>query len=266
MDTSLLEKQFKEMGTRLKLENEDWVLGRFSINILQDRKGEYFYLYLSNPDQLDVGVVDFRPRDRHLLLMIRQSDRRGEQKHKFLCGHDERHWFVAAVPNFSGVKDVPSAMEALKPDVVREQQLRKGVKGRKLKRRKNKAYIRQGEWFFMPIVGFEPPKPLILKNEPIRRSGKPHMCEFVYRSGGETVYVSSEYPNGLTQSEFSTLCRENPELYTRNWRLMVRNARVYVKGRVWHPDHATILLQDWHLVEMNTEFQAPSMGNLAFLD
>jgi hypothetical protein len=30
---------------------------------------------------------------RHLLLMARSWT-----KDKFLCGHDERHWFVCAVP------------------------------------------------------------------------------------------------------------------------------------------------------------------------
>jgi len=37
---------------------------------------------------------------------------------KFLCGHDERHWFVAAVPG-RGVSNVRTAMEALKPAAVR---------------------------------------------------------------------------------------------------------------------------------------------------
>ncbi|MFO0960881.1 MAG: hypothetical protein U0800_26160 [Isosphaeraceae bacterium] len=36
-------------------------------------------------------MLDVQPADRHLLLMFRE----GEQKSKFLCGHDER-WFVAA--------------------------------------------------------------------------------------------------------------------------------------------------------------------------
>jgi hypothetical protein len=35
---------------------------------------------------------------------------------------------------------------------------------------------------------------------------------------------------------------------------------------VRHPDHATIVLRDWHQVVMNTESQAPSMRSLAFID
>ncbi len=264
MDVSLLEKQFNEIGARLKLETRNT---GFSIDILSDRKGEYFCLELSDRNELDVKVIDTQPQERHLLLMLRESDRHRITKHKFLCGHDERHWFVAAVPG-RGTKDVNSAMEALKPPSVRYHQYRQGLKNSQLKRRRNKAYIRQGEWFFIPIEGFNPPGNLILKNEPISRGfgSKPHICEFVYRSGGETVYVCYEFPNGITQAEYNTLCNQNPKYRKRNWKVMVREPKVYAKGKISHLDHATIVLNGWHQVEMNLEFQAPSKQNVKFLD
>ena len=48
-------------------------------------------------------MLDTRPNLRHLLLMSRNC--RTGAKEKFLCGHDERHWFVAAIPrgNAAGV-------------------------------------------------------------------------------------------------------------------------------------------------------------------
>ena len=47
--------------------------------------------------------------DRHLLLLVR----RGERKSKFLCGFDERHWFVAAIlESESGVTGVATAKAA----------------------------------------------------------------------------------------------------------------------------------------------------------
>lgn len=49
-------------------------------------------------EDADLLVLDTQPRDRHLLLLNRQvsnQPRQPEIKHKFLCGHDERHWFVA---------------------------------------------------------------------------------------------------------------------------------------------------------------------------
>ena len=47
---------------------------------------------------------------------------------------------------------------------------------------------------------------------------------------------------------------------------MRRNPQVYVKGRVSHPDHKTIVLPGWHQVHMNTEHRSAAMQNMAFLD
>lgn len=47
---------------------------------------------------------------------------------------------------------------------------------------------------------------------------------------------------------------------------MRRDAAVYVKGRVSHADHATITLDGWHQVVMNTENEAAAMRHVAFLD
>jgi len=264
-----LTKQFDKMGARIKLDSgPTWRRG-FSIDIRRDKEGEYFALQAAGIDAktLAASVVDLRPQDRHLLLLVKEPGDRGEVKHKFLCGHDERHWFVAAVPGQS-VKNVPEAMEALKPEVVKERELQTGVKGQGRRRRKNASYIRQGEWFFIPEPHFSPDPKLVIKKEPIRRGngGKPHMCELVYRSGGETVYVNGDYPNGLTQNQWNALCHREPSQKKRNWRVMARNAKVYAKGRVWHADHATIVLHGWHEVRMNRENDAPSMRHVAFLD
>src|SRR5438874_10650679 len=73
----------------------------------------------------------------------------GGQKSKFLCGHGERHWFVAAVPESArGVSGVVEAMRALQPDGVRDAVAQ--TRPKDPLRRKNAAYVRQGEWFFVP--------------------------------------------------------------------------------------------------------------------
>jgi len=59
---------------------------------LKDKDGEYFDIRCQEGPEPE--VADVRPRSRHLLLMIRD----GRDKLKYLCGHDERHWFAAAVP------------------------------------------------------------------------------------------------------------------------------------------------------------------------
>lgn len=205
-----------------------------------------------------------RPTDRHLLLLVRD----GRDKSKFLCGHDERHWFVAAVPEAAPVGTVAQAMEALKPAEVRDAQGRLGLRAGERNRRRNAAFVRQGEWFFLPVAGFGVDESRVRHWEPIRRGwgSKPHMAEWCYRSGGETVHVCDRHPNGLLQAQHRHVLRTEPGARAWGWRVMMRNAGVYVRGRVRHTDHATIELAGWHRVVMNTESQAAAMRHVAFLD
>jgi hypothetical protein len=48
-----------------------------------------------------------------------------------LCGHDERHWFVAAVPERASASNVKTAFAVLKPVTVRQREDRLKVKSRK---------------------------------------------------------------------------------------------------------------------------------------
>ena len=81
--------------------------------------------------------------------------------------------------------------------------------------------------------------------------------------GGETVYVSTKYPAGLTATEYKRL---PPEERNRGFRMMKRDARVYVRGEITHRDHKTVYLRGWHRVLMNTENRSLAMRFLAFLD
>ncbi|MDB5350119.1 MAG: hypothetical protein JWN86_1366 [Planctomycetota bacterium] len=67
---------------------------------------------------------------------------------------------------------------------------------------------------------------------------------------------------------FEVIRRPDAEAEAKNWgwRVMQRNAEVYVRGRVRHADHRTITLHGWHRVLMNTENQSRAMRNVAFLD
>ena len=131
--------------------------------------------------------------------------------------------------------------------------------------RRNRAFIRQGEWFFVPAPDLRVDPKRILRHEPIRRgAGKPHFCQELYRTGGERVYVRFDYPNGLTHEKYLEL---TPEVRKRHrWQIMQRDAVVFVRGYVRHPDHATIWLDEWHRVLMNEETKARAMRHVAFLD
>jgi len=268
MDTTLLEKQFAGMGARLKVNVRPTIrrsrFTGFAVDIGKDGHGPFFDVTLGEDAERELEVLDIQPETRHLLLLVREPDGHREAKHKFLCGHDERDWFAAAVPGGSNVR---TAMEALKPQEVRAAQARKGLKARHRNRRHNAAFIRQGEWFFIPEPGLVVDKKLVLRNEPLARGrGKPHWAEFLYRTGGETVYVSRDYPQGLTEPEYKALLARKPSAKREHWTVMRRDAGVYVQGKIRHPDHKTVKLNGWHRVVPNTESQAASMRHLAFLD
>ena len=268
MDTNLLNTKFARIGARLKVADRParrtHTSGVISLDVQADRKGEFFEIVRQPGVDVEVAVLDVQPADRHLLLLVRE----GKDKSKFLCGHDERHWFVAGIPETAPVGTVRQAKEALKPTEVRTVQDRKGLKAKARDRRKNAAYVRQGEWFFISDADKAVNEKLVLTNEPLSRGngGKPHWAEFCYRTGGETVYVCSRHPNGVTEPEYKVILARNPKAKGWGWRTMRRNPGVYVKGRVRHADHATITLHGWHWVLMNTEGQSKAMRNVAFLD
>ena len=283
-DESTLESRFAKMGARVRVtvvpalrSVRDWNGRRIwrgpasgapvRVDVRRDERGDE-YFDLQRRSDVEVQVLDVRPNDRHLLLMARQltqvGNKRREDKTKFLCGHDERAWFVAAVPEAAHASNVQDAKDALKPKAVWDAMREYGVSPGRRDQRRTAAFVRQGEWFFIPRPAFRMDVRLALRNEPIRRgAGKPHLCQYLCRFGGDEVYVSDRYPNGLTWSQ--RLKRPHEER-GGVWRKMVRDARVYVKGTVRHPDHATIVLQCWHEVVMNTETQAAAMRHVAFLD
>src|SRR5689334_7006241 len=95
MDIQLLQKNFGRMGARVAVRT---IENRFrhvaGIDIREDERGEYFDIRLEPQATVSYEVVDVDQAGRHLLLLARD----GDNKTKFLCGHDERHWFVCAVP------------------------------------------------------------------------------------------------------------------------------------------------------------------------
>ncbi len=259
MTSETLERRFATIGARLKVAERPW-RGEPRINIRRDRHGELFHIGFARGDgNVELEIVDARPKDRHLLLLARV----GAEKSKFLCGHDERHWFVAAIPEEArGVTGVATAKEALQPPAVRALIAR--IHPKDPFRRRNVAYLRQGDWFFVP-AGIDPPDHLVLRNEPLTRGvGNVHVMELAYRSGGEVVYLSRRFPTGLSQARFERLSAE--ERKRHRWQQFLRDPEVYARGTVRHPEHATIHLADWHRVLMNTEQGARAMRHVTFID
>jgi len=276
MNTQPIESGFAQVGARVKVReipsrwrqgDRSWINPTdYSLDIQRDSNGEFFELRVPThlSDTLDVTVMQSEPKQRHLLLFVRKPGDK-PQLDRFLCGHDEREWFVAAVPG--GASSVRQAMDALQPAPVRQALASHKVSTKKRYARKNRAFRRQGEWFFVPEPSLVVDDKLVLRDEPLRRgAGKPHMVEQLFRTGGETVYVSSKHPNGLLPEEYKRLMKSDPSAARWGWRMMRRDMGVYARGAVSHADHATITLPFWHRVMMNTETQSRTMRNVAFLD
>lgn len=242
----VLRRHFARMGARVAIgdasllrEGED-----VRIDIGRDEEGEFFDLRFRRGCAPE--VLDVRPDSRHMVLMVRAE----RAKNKFLLGHDERHWFAAAVPGES-VRDVRTAMESLRPE---------GAEG--------EGVIRQGEWFFVPVPRFNAAGRPVLRNEPLSRGAgsKPHVCEELIRTGGVSVLVSSRYPIGLTEAEYEKAIAADRELRKLNWQRMVREPEVHARGKVRHADHKTVFLDGWHRVHMNRERFARHAAQVVFLD
>jgi hypothetical protein len=259
MDTRVLERRFAEIGARVKVEGP--LRGSPRVDIRADRRGEYFDIsFDGNGENAELSVVDTRPADSHLLMLVRA----GDEKSKFLCGFDERHYFVAAIPEDArGVSGVAAAKAALQPEPVLQAIDRKRPKDRF--RRRNSAYVRQGEWFFVPVPDLDVNEKDVLRNEPLSRGrGTPHLMEYAYRSGGTTVYVNRQHPAGISEKRFRQLTDDQRR--SGGWTRMVRDADVFAKGAIRHPDHAKVVLAGWHRVAMNTEQRAKAMQHVVFLD
>jgi hypothetical protein len=258
MNTESIEKAFVKMGADVRFGEPGPWSRNFTVNV--NRAGVFL---INSGIPVEFSVLDLKPKDRHLLLMARykEAGARNETKNRYLMGHDERHWFVSEIS--APVSSVEAAKQSLKPSEVVE--VESGLKTKNRHRRRNAAWLRQGEWFFVPAPSYQPDPNLILRDEPLirGRGSKPHMCQELFRMGGETVYVSRRHPDGLSQKQYDDLSEK--ELRAQSWQVMKRNPTVYVRGKIRHADHATLILPCWHRVYVNREMLSAT-GTVAFLD
>ncbi len=226
---------------------------------MSDKSGEYFDIRVPQAQSIELQTLGMRPPARHLLLLVRGGDVGQE---RYLCGHDERHWFASGVPGSAST--IAGAMRCLRPPEVEHLVQRRVKRAKNALRRRNEAFVRQGEWFFVPQAELDAPASLILRHEPLSRGdgGKSHCCEELFRDGGVPVYVCQKYPRGLAYDAYARVLERNADAKNWNWRVMRLNARVFARGKISHPDHKTIVLRFWHQVLMNNEHRR----GVVFLD
>lgn len=248
-----------------------------TIDVRKIGRKEVFILDTYDNNNLEVKIINTNKDIQHLLLMVidvsmKRTDTSGKPRiTKFLCGHDEKHWFVASIPESAYATNVKDALHALKPQEVIRAQKKVKCKKKNRNKRKNNGYIRQGEWFFVPADVCIDKNTIIHKNEPLSRGrgSKPHIVQELFRKNGIDVHVHNNYaPNGITETTYKEFQKEHPEYFKRKseWRKMVRDAEAYCRGYVRHPDHKTIHLKGWHRVYMNTENKSWAQRLVVFLD
>jgi len=277
MNTELLKKKFNKIGADVTFLERSSSVGvsdnsiAVTVDVRSNKKEKEYYEVRYDPSiDFSLSVIDLQPKDRHLLLMLKQANL-GE-KLKILCGHDERHYFSCGIPENAGVSTVTEAKHALLPPEVIQAHKKKKGKNKDLLKRKNETSVRQGEWLFVGDEGFDPDNPKMIKrDEPLSRGqgSKPHVCEELYSFGGETVYVHPKYaPNGITEGKMSAVRKEMQAdgVWKMDFDVRTKDATVYARGYVRHPDHKTIHLPFWHRVYMNTENKSKASKVSVFLD
>ena len=261
----MLEKRFSTVGLQARVTYAKPPRApTLEVDVDFDQCTEFFALTINPWLRNDVAVLD--ARDRHVLM-------RAGSTSKLLLGHDERHLFVVSVPNGASVSNVRGAMEALKPEVVNRKQVSRNVKWADRNRRRNRGFVRQGEWFFVPIdvvpqlrritVQYKVPLPRMVS------ASAPHTCdELVYiqatvreHTKRERLLATDESLERLERAGAKLLnspdailsALDSPRPAIVRIEHTVREhipERLLVRGCVRHRDHKTIQLREWHEAHM----------------
>lgn len=229
------------------------------LDIARDRRGERFRVEVEGVDrrlqqlvlmvdepkqsfEVEIGrwVVPDRPivrRDGHR-RWVRQETA-GAKRH-FLMGLDEAHLFIAQLPR--GVSAVASARELLK--------------GRDVSRAERDApfrTVRQGEWFLVAldasrsaaVDALAHARPALVRRrvgiaQAARwaRAGRQHVAD-------EVLVLGAGFHLGLPKHLVPPAVAAGPG--------------VFVRGKLRHPDHATVELKQWRRALPNAEsFSQPA--------
>ncbi len=261
-DNQHIERKFEKIGVRATIRQMTTDSFRrhqrpLVMDVLRTAEGEVFDIQKTK--NVELSVLDAQSSQRHLLLLAENwvgSD-------QFLCGHDERHWFVAALPEGDDIRTVQQARESLKPGAVRRKE-RRG-QGR---RRKSDVYIRQGEWFFVPCPHASVAPGRIQQNAPLVRGpgSTAHICERMFLDG-EPEYMCDRYPKlAFYEWEYREVLKTRRKAKQWNWRRLPFKPDIYVRGWITHPDHNPLHLDEWHFVKMNTERQGSSLVRITYRD
>jgi hypothetical protein len=70
----------------------------------------------------------------------------------------------------------------------------------------------------------------------------------------------------LTEVQRNKLIRNEPDLANITWYRRQGQSSIHARGKITHADHATIHLDGWHRIYMNTENETPARHYVDFCD
>ena len=145
----------------------------------------------------------------------------------YLCGVDERQLFICQLPK--ACPTVAAAHLALKrPELIRHEGKSPG------------RTLRQGEWFLVNLTveeldalkaGIKAKRLAILKDRPLGSGGHPHVAEEMIQVTGSESQLNSNTATGFP----------------------IRERATFVRGKISHQDHATVVTREWRRVIRNNE-------------
>ena len=231
----------------------------FRITVSDNRRTHFSCFRLAMREGTRLYVPDVNVKEHALLLKVRWKDAKGRVNFEdFLCGRDDHGWFVSTL-NGHSFHNVRGAVESLRPEEITRELAKKKVSRSRRNRHHNEVFIRQGEWFFVPMPPDFEPEGIVRKKERLGTKGKPHIADFVC-SGGESRYIHPNYRGTLTWERVSELMKYG----VTGFRQVFIVQAAFAKGRVVHPDHKTVFLDGWHRVIPNTENRLANSN--AFID
>lgn len=186
-----------------------------TIRQLKKRFGENWIEEIAKERHLNPKDIKYDQKSETAMVTSKTSG----LKEKYLCGMDERHLFIAKIPN--NVTTVVQAHGSLKSDGADL------LSKRKTKSKFKTKVVRQGEWFFLPvsIESIREMETMIKKNQiviqkkvAIGSGGKPHVADELVRNGTFT----------------------------------------FIRGKIRHSDHKTVEFMTWMRVERNKELHDSS--------
>lgn len=217
----VLERRFREIGVRFELsDRRPW----FGIAVGRDRGGERIVL---TPGESSVQVIDADREQEQLLLLVKDRDGYGRRTtQQILCGRDERSLFAVRVPARFGapVNKVAAAHQALKPAEIRAAEAGEGRRRGPRRRRRGPAFVRQGDWFFVPLPHLPPDLIGMRKRVRLGRGGgNAHVVDYLCGDEHQFNQFAGFFPRAVVARGF-VRHREHRPIHLRCWHRVLPNA------------------------------------------